>query len=77
MAENFRISAGNSSENGREHSVKTIKTIHLADWRQVLRFCSLLAVLALESVYSIGEQEQGVVTTFGNAGSVVTSQAAF
>ena len=30
-------------------------------------------MLALESVYSIGEQEQGVVTTFGNAGSVVTS----
>lgn len=33
----------------------------------------VLALLAFESVYSIGEQEQGVVTTFGKAGSVVTS----
>lgn len=30
-------------------------------------------ILLFESVYSIKEQEQGVVTTFGKAGSVVTS----
>ncbi len=30
-------------------------------------------ILTVESVYSIGEQEQGVVTTFGKAGGVVTS----
>ena len=35
----------------------------------VLFFCTV----AFESVYSIKEQEQGVVTTFGKAGSVVTS----
>lgn len=32
-----------------------------------------LAVTVFESMYSIREQEQGVVTTFGKAGSVVTS----
>ena len=33
----------------------------------------LLAIVAFDSVYSIKEQEQGVVTTFGVASNVVTS----
>lgn len=39
----------------------------------IIAAAAILMVLCIESVYSIGEQEQGVVTTFGNAGSVVTS----
>ena len=76
MAENYReFNPGNDqesrgtqnrrSENEWKDSVRRITTI--------VAILLVLAVLLLESVYSIGEQEQGVVTTFGSAGNVVTS----
>ena len=71
MAENFReFNPGNNPDNGRNTQEKNRSFGRLAAGIITL---VVLAVLALESVYSIGEQEQGVVTTFGHAGSVVTS----
>ena len=70
-SENFReFNPGNNPDNGRNTQGKNRSFGRLAAGIITL---VVLAVLALESVYSIGEQEQGVVTTFGNAGSVVTS----
>ena len=74
MAENFReFQPGNSSENGRGTQRENNKNNSFGRLAAGIAILFVLAVLALESVYSIGEQEQGVVTTFGNAGSVVTS----
>ncbi len=74
MAENFReFQPGNSSENGRGTQRENNKNNSFGRLAASIAILFVLAVLALESVYSIGEQEQGVVTTFGNAGSVVTS----
>ncbi len=78
MTQNFReFHPGNSS--GNEESNNQNKTAKGGGGNSVGRLAAViaallvLAVLAFGSVYSIGEQEQGVVTTFGNAGSVVTS----
>ncbi|MDE7415703.1 MAG: FtsH protease activity modulator HflK [Lachnospiraceae bacterium] len=77
MAENFReFNPGNGSGNeGNNTRNKTSRKGSRSYGKIVASIVGLLifAVLALESVYSIGEQEQGVVTTFGHAGSVVTS----
>ena len=74
MAENFReFQPGNSSENGRGTQRENNKNNSFGRLAAGIAILFVLAVLALGSVYSIGEQEQGVVTTFGNAGSVVTS----
>ena len=74
MAENFReFQPGNSSENGRGTQRENNKNNSFGRLAASIAILFVLAVLALESVYSIGEQEQGVVTTFGNAGSVLTS----
>lgn len=74
MVENFREfnSAGNSTNsrgrsNGNKEQKKMGTTIGIV-------VAIILAMLvSYESVYSIREQEQGVVTTFGKAGGVVTS----
>ncbi|MDE6220232.1 MAG: FtsH protease activity modulator HflK [Lachnospiraceae bacterium] len=77
MAENFReFNPGNSSENERNNAQNRTSRSGGGFYGKMITIIAcllLLAVLALESVYSIGEQEQGVVTTFGHAGSVVTS----
>ena len=77
MAENFReFNPGNGSGNeGNNTKNKTSRKGSRSYGKIVASIVGLMifAVLALESVYSIGEQEQGVVTTFGHAGSVVTS----
>lgn len=71
MAENFReFNPGNNSNNGQGRQSKKSFFCRLAAGIIML---IMLIVLTLESVYSIGEQEQGVVTTFGRAGSVMTS----
>ncbi len=74
MADNFREfnSGGDTGSNknnfrGKNESKKMGKTIGL------VVAIILILLVSYESVYSIGEQEQGVVTTFGKAGSVVTS----
>lgn len=77
MAENFREfnsneNAGNSSNNrGRSNGNKGQKK-----WGSTIGIAVMIILVLLisyESVYSIREQEQGVVTTFGKAGSVVSS----
>ena len=78
MAENFReFNPGNSSGNERNNTQNsTPKNGGNRFYGKVavmIVALLILAVLSFESVYSIGEQEQGVVTTFGHAGSVVTS----
>ena len=75
MSDNFREFKSQGEENysdqtkksgnGRKNQGKTIVTIVIA--------ILFVGIVAFESVYSIKEQEQGVVTTFGKAGSVVTS----
>ena len=73
MADNFREfysggKANNTTGNkGKKEKKKNGATVGIAI--AVL----MLAIISYESVYSIREQEQGVVTTFGKAGSVVTS----
>ena len=78
MAENYReFNAGNNTEESEDK--KTKKTSGNNRWGKsnsiiiAVLAVMILAVLSYESVYSIGEQEQGVVTTFGKAGNVVTS----
>lgn len=71
MTANFsEFNPGNTSqnENNKNKEPKSYKKIV-----GMIAAIVILAVLAFESVYSIGEQEQGVVTTFGHAGNVVTS----
>lgn len=71
MAENFReFKQGNASEGPKKDASGGRMFGRMA---AMVAGSVLLAVLVFESVYSIGEQEQGVVTTFGHAGSVVTS----
>lgn len=77
MAENFReFNPGSNSGNERNNTQNRASGnggISYGRIAVMIACLLLLAVLALESVYSVGEQEQGVVTTFGHAGSVVTS----
>lgn len=77
MAENFReFNPGNNSESERNNASNRSTGNSGRSYGKIAAVIAavlLLGVLALESVYSIGEQEQGVVTTFGHAGSVVTS----
>lgn len=77
MAENFREfnpgnNSGNEGNNTQNRSSQRGGRSY-GKMAAIIVCLLLLAVLAVESVYSIGEQEQGVVTTFGHAGSVVTS----
>ena len=78
MAQNFReFNPGNHSENENNNTqnnkTKGVGNNSFGKIAGVIAAVLVLAVLLFESVYSIGEQEQGVVTTFGSAGSVVTS----
>ncbi|MDE6620633.1 MAG: FtsH protease activity modulator HflK [Lachnospiraceae bacterium] len=74
MAENFReFNPGNGSGNDRNNRILRKGGRFYGRLITTIVCLLILAVLMLESVYSIGEQEQGVVTTFGHAGSVVTS----
>lgn len=70
MADNYReFHAQNDACGfGREK-----KTGRLGRYISIVAAILFGLVVAFESVYSIKEQEQGVVTTFGKAGSVVTS----
>ena len=74
MADNFREfnSNGNSANNaGRSSKKKDLKKYKTTIGIVVVVL--VLLIVSYESVYSIREQEQGDVTTFGKAGSVVTS----
>ena len=78
MADNYReFNAGNNSEESSEKkSKRPLRNGDRGKSSNILiavLAVMILAVLSYESVYSIGEQEQGVVTTFGKAGNVVTS----
>lgn len=76
MAENFREfqngeNGGNTNHKGKPSGKKDGKKVGRTIG--IVAAVLLLSILSFESVYSIREQEQGVVTTFGKAGSVVTS----
>ncbi|MCM1184718.1 MAG: FtsH protease activity modulator HflK [Roseburia sp.] len=75
MAENFRMfRGGNPSGEQQEQKKKDGGGRRRGGSLPVILLgIILLLILSYESVYSIGEQEQGVVTTFGRAGNVVTS----
>lgn len=76
MEKNFREFKG---ENQQEENKKEKKEKREKNSGIVRRIAAIIAavfvigILSIESVYSIGEQEQGVVTTFGKATGVVTS----
>lgn len=77
MAENFREfnSGGNAgnSENGRTRFNWNRQQKKKGTSIGIVVAIVLVLLVSYESVYSIREQEQGVVTTFGKAGGVVTS----
>ncbi len=76
MAENFRMfRGGNSSEDTQEQRSPNGSRRKRGGGGLpiILLAVIVLLILSYESVYSVGEQEQGVVTTFGRAGTVVTS----
>lgn len=76
MADNFREfnSGGNANNtNNRSNSSGKKEKKKYGATVGIVVVVLLLAIISYESVYSIREQEQGVVTTFGKAGSVVTS----
>ncbi len=79
MAENFREfnSAGNADS--KPNAGKKRNSANKKDGNKLGHTIGIVVAILLvllvsyESVYSIREQEQGVVTTFGKAGGVVTS----
>ncbi len=74
MAENFREFRADNSAGGASSNNNGKKTYKFSGHIVILPIIIIIvALLSYESVYSIGEQEQGVVTTFGKAGNVVTS----
>ena len=74
MADNFREFRADNSSNETAAGGKRKKGNNVSGKIVILPIIIILAaLLSYESVYSIGEQEQGVVTTFGKAGNVVTS----
>lgn len=79
MAENFREfnpgnnNSGNERNNTQNGGSRNSQGKAYGKMAAAIAALMILAVLSFESVYSIGEQEQGVVTTFGHAGNVVTS----
>lgn len=78
MVQNFREfhpgnSSGNEENNNQNKAAKGGGGNSIGRLAGMIAALLVLAIVAFESVYSIGEQEQGVVTTFGSAGSVVTS----
>lgn len=71
MADNFReFNFGKAAGEGTKGKKGKIK---LGKKLGIVAAIILIIIVALDSVYSIKEQEQGVVTTFGKAGNVVTS----
>lgn len=73
MESNFREFQGESHKN---EGTKSKKGKNNGSFRRIVMIAAavlLFGVLSLEAVYSIGEQEQGVVTTFGKATGVATS----
>ncbi len=74
MADNYReFKADNTSDSAPKGRKPKKEHQSIGQFAILPIIIILLAVLSYESVYSIGEQEQGVVTTFGRAGDVVTS----
>ena len=73
MGENFREfnAAPNNAAGGNRNKKKESKGI--GSVVGVVVGILLVLIVLFNSVYSIKEQEQGVVTTFGKAGDVVTS----
>lgn len=73
MAEQFREFMGgqNNTQNSGKKKMTPDKKITSYIFLGIVVVFALITIF--ESVYSIREQEQGVVTTFGKAGSVATS----
>lgn len=74
MADNFREFKAQDDNSSTKQNKKPDKR-HICIRKIIITVIVVLffCTVAFESVYSIKEQEQGVVTTFGKAGSVVTS----
>lgn len=78
MKDNFREFKSNNQETGGVNNAR--KQWKMKSGKQgigktigLIVLVLFIAISLFDSVYSIREQEQGVVTTFGKAGNVVTS----
>lgn len=72
MENNFREFKGENHQ-GEEKKEKKKNSISFRRIVVIVAAVLVIGILSIESVYSIGEQEQGVVTTFGKATGVATS----
>lgn len=73
MENNYREFHGDNHQN---ESKKEKRNKISGSFRKIAMIAAavlVIGILTLESLYSIGEQEQGVVTTFGKATAVTTS----
>ncbi len=73
MENNYREFHGDNHQN---ESKKKKKNKISGSFRKIAMIAAavlVIGILTLESLYSVGEQEQGVVTTFGKATAVTTS----
>lgn len=72
MENNFREFKGENHQ-GDEKKEKKKNSVSFRRIAVIIAAALVIGILSIESVYSIGEQEQGVVTTFGKATGVATS----
>lgn len=72
MENNFREFKGENHQ-GDEKKEKKKNSVSFRRIAVIIVAALVIGILSIESVYSIGEQEQGVVTTFGKATGVATS----
>lgn len=73
MENNFREFKGEHQQGEEKKEKREKKKILFRRVALIIAAALVIGVLGIESVYSIGEQEQGVVTTFGKATGVATS----
>lgn len=72
MENNFREFKGENHQRD-EKKEKKKNSVSFRRIAVIIAAALVIGILSIESVYSIGEQEQGVVTTFGKATGVATS----
>lgn len=73
MENNFREFRGENHQKEEKKEKKEKKKLPLRRIAVLIAAALAIGILGVASVYSIGEQEQGVVTTFGRATGVATS----
>lgn len=73
MENNYREFHGDTHQNENKKEKKNKISGSFRKIAMIVAAVLIIGTLTFESLYSIGEQEQGVVTTFGRATTVATS----